>query len=70
MDLLATLDDHFQEAGRAGRDEGQSEAILVIYPKCLNSKHIAKSVKEYAKNKLPADQNCYFLVLIHQVTNL
>ena len=48
----ATLDDYFQEAGRAGRDGGQSETILVIYPKCLNSKHIAKSVKEYAKNKV------------------
>ena len=48
----ATLDDYFQEAGRADRDGGQSEAILVIYLKCLNSKHIAKSVKEYAKNKV------------------
>ena len=46
-----TLDDYFQEVGRAGRDGGQSEAILVIYLKCLNTKHIAKSVKEYAKNK-------------------
>ena len=48
----ATLGDYYQEAGRAGRDGGQSEAILVMYPKFLNSKHIAKSAKEYAKNKV------------------
>ena len=28
----------------------------MIYPKCLNSKHIAKSVKEYAKNKVTCRQ--------------
>ena len=27
----ATLDDYFQDVGRAGRDGGQSEALLVIY---------------------------------------
>ena len=48
----AAVDDYFQEAGRAGRDGLQSEAHLIIYPRSLNSKHILKSVKEYAKNKV------------------
>ena len=44
------IDDYFQESGRAGRDNQPSNAILVIYPRCLSSKRINKSMKNYSKN--------------------
>ena len=37
-----TLDDYFQESGRAGCDGKFSNAILLLYPKCLVSKNISK----------------------------
>ena len=49
--LPACLDDYFQELCRAGRDGVDSDAVLVNFPKCLNSKHISKKVKEFVLNK-------------------
>lgn len=46
----AGLDDYFQEAGRVGRDGLQSEALLVLYPRCMGTRNISKVVKEYALN--------------------
>ena len=46
-----TLEDYFQEAGHAGPDSLPSEAVLVTYPKSLNSKNISKAVKLYSKNE-------------------
>ena len=45
------LDDYFQESGRAGRDGTQSEAIMIVYPKCY-TKNVSPSVKFYAKNQV------------------
>ena len=46
-----TLEEYFQEAGRAERDGLPSDAVLVTYPKSLNSKSISKAVKLYSKNE-------------------
>ena len=44
-----TLEDYFQEVGHAGQDGLPSKAVLVTYPKSLNSKNISKAVKLYSK---------------------
>ena len=48
---LVTLEDYFQEAGNAGRDGLPREAVLMTYPKSLNSKNISKAVKLYSRNE-------------------
>ena len=50
-DPPGTLENFFQEVGRAGRDSLPSEAMLVTYPKSLNSKIISKAVRLNLKNK-------------------
>ena len=42
------IDDYLQESGRAGRDNAQSHAVLVLYPKCTSGK-VSKEMKLYAK---------------------
>eukprot|EP00794_Sanderia_malayensis_P016435 gene16435-18070_t len=43
------IDDYLQESGRAGRDNPQSHAILVLYPRCTSGK-VSQEMKLYAKN--------------------
>eukprot|EP00794_Sanderia_malayensis_P011601 gene11601-12795_t len=43
------IDDYLQESGRAGRDNTQSHAILVLYPRCTSGK-VSQEMKVYAKN--------------------
>ena len=59
-DPPSTLEDYFQEAGYAGRGGLPSEAVLVTYPKGLNSKNVSKAVKLYSKNE---EVCCYMLLL-------
>ena len=44
----ADIDDYFQESGRAGRDERESNAILYYYPACLIG-HVSRTMKQYCK---------------------
>ena len=41
----------FKRVGRAGQDGLPTKAVLVTYPKSLNSKNISKAVKPYSKNE-------------------
>ena len=44
------IDDLCQETGRAGRDNLQSHATLVVFPKCIVSTHVSKEMKDYLSN--------------------
>ena len=46
----STVEDYFQETGRAGRNGKQSYAILLDYPGCTRSKSITIDMKLYLGN--------------------
>eukprot|EP00794_Sanderia_malayensis_P002204 gene2204-2509_t len=43
------IDYYCQETGRAGRDQEQSHALLILFPKCF-AKNTSLAIKEYCKN--------------------
>eukprot|EP00794_Sanderia_malayensis_P001674 gene1674-1864_t len=43
------IDYYCQETGRAGRDQEQSDALLILFPKCF-AKNTSLAIKEYCKN--------------------
>ena len=46
----STVEDYFQETGRAGRNGKQSYAILLNYPGCTRSKSISVDMRLYLGN--------------------
>ena len=46
-----TIEDYFQETGRAGRNGEQSYAILFNYTGCTRSRNITSSMKQYLRNE-------------------
>lgn len=46
-----TVEDYFQETGRAGRNGEQSYAVLLNYTDCTRSKNIASSMKQYVRTE-------------------
>ena len=48
----STIEDYFQETGRAGRNGEQSYAILLDYSGCTRSKNIKTAIKKYLRNHL------------------
>eukprot|EP00112_Aurelia_sp_Birch-Aquarium-sp1_P017157 Seg3958.5 transcript_id=Seg3958.5/GoldUCD/mRNA.D3Y31 product="ATP-dependent DNA helicase RecQ" protein_id=Seg3958.5/GoldUCD/D3Y31 len=44
------IDNYCQETGRAGRDGEQSYALLIMYPRCVNSKRVSAAMKDYYTN--------------------
>uniref|UniRef100_A0A7M5TXI0 DNA 3'-5' helicase n=2 Tax=Clytia hemisphaerica TaxID=252671 RepID=A0A7M5TXI0_9CNID len=43
------LDSYFQESGRAGRDDAQCSALLLLYPRCI-SRYVKKDIRDYVTN--------------------
>ena len=46
-----TIEDYFQETGRAGRNGEQSYAVLINYTGCTRSRSITSSMKQYLRNE-------------------
>ena len=54
------IDNYCQETGRAGRDGAQSYAVLIMYPRSVNSKRVSAEMKDYCSNTAKCRQELLY----------